>query len=166
MKKVFFIVGIILIVVFIIIQFIKPSGNASPVIVADNISAKYFVPDEVNEILKVSCYDCHSNTTIYPWYSKVQPVAWYLDNHIVDGKKHLNFDEFSTYALHKQYKKFKEIKQMVHDGEMPLYSYTLLHWKSALDTAQRKSMENWATDGINQLESLYPFDSLHVKKSF
>ena len=84
----------------------------------------------------------------------------------MDGKKHLNFDEFVTYPLHKQFKKFKEIKQMVHDGEMPLYSYTLLHWKAALDTGKRTIIENWATDGLNQLEALYPFDSLHLKKSF
>lgn len=159
-------IGILLIVSFIIIQFFRTTPNASPVIIANNISSKYFVPDEVQEILKISCNDCHSNTTVYPWYSKVQPVSWFLDDHIVDGKRHLNFDEFVTYPLNKQYKKFKEIKQMVHDGEMPLYSYTLLHWKAALDTTKRKVIENWANDGLNQLEVMYPFDSLHQKKSF
>ena len=166
MKRTFSIIGILLIVLFIIIQFFRVSSNASPVVIANNITSKYFVPDEVQEILKISCNDCHSNTTVYPWYSKVQPLAWYLDKHIVDGKKHLNFDEFVTYPLHRQYKKFKEIKQMVHDGEMPLYSYTLLHWKAALDTGARKIIENWSMDGINQLEVMYPFDSLHAKKSF
>lgn len=166
MKRIFFTIGILLIVAFIIIQFIKPTKNAAPVIVANKIESKYFVPDEVKEILKVSCYDCHSNTTVYPWYSKVQPVAWYLNNHIMDGKKNLNFDEFSTYSLSRQYKKFKKIKELVRDGEMPLYAYTLLHRNAALGTGEKAKMENWADDAINQLETLYPFDSLHVKKSF
>jgi hypothetical protein len=166
MKKKLSFIGILIIVLIIIIQFIKPSPNASPVIIANNISSKYFIPEEVHAILKNSCYDCHSNTTDYPWYSRVQPLAWYLDNHIVDGKKHLNFDEFVNYPLHTQYKKFNKIKELVHDGEMPLYSYTLLHWKAALDSAQKTTIIDWATNGINQLEALYPFDSLHLKKSF
>ncbi|MEO6818373.1 MAG: heme-binding domain-containing protein [Ginsengibacter sp.] len=166
MKKALSIFGVLLIVAFIFIQFMRPSPNAFPITVADNITSKYFVSDEVQNILKISCNDCHSNKTIYPWYSKVQPIAWFLDDHITDGKRHLNFDEFATYSLSKQYNRFKKISQMVHDGEMPIYSYTLIHWNAKLDNGQRTIIENWASDGINQLEKLYPFDSLHVKNVF
>ena len=101
-----------LVVALVVIQFIKPDKNISN----DNtygITTKYDVPAEVNEILKVSCNDCHSNLTRYPWYSNIQPVAWWLDHHVTDGKKHLNFSEFTKRPIAFQNHKLKETVEMV-----------------------------------------------------
>jgi transposase len=93
----------------IVIQFFRPARNAEPEIAANQIAASYPVPNDVQQVLKASCYDCHSNTTVYPWYSNIQPVAWFLSNHIADGKRQVNFSKFATYSPRRQYKKFKEI---------------------------------------------------------
>src|SRR6187549_2563283 len=113
----------ILLLVFIIIQFIRPEKNKAEGISKNDISTLYPVPANVQSILKTSCYDCHSNNTVYPWYSKIQPFAWWLNNHIQDGKKDLNFSEFASYRIRKQYKKLEEINELVKEGEMPLDSY-------------------------------------------
>ena len=88
MKKVL----VVLVVVLVLLQFYRPTKNVATEVSANAIDQHYTVPDNVDKLLRVSCYDCHSNNTVYPWYSNVQPVALWLDDHIRDGKKHLNFD--------------------------------------------------------------------------
>ena len=114
LKKILIALGIVL----IIIQFFRPDKNDSNDLTYD-ISTKYDVPNDVNHLLQVSCNDCHSNKTEYPWYSNVQPVAWWLDHHVDDGKKHLNFSEFTKRPLFVQNHKFDEIIEMVEEKEMP-----------------------------------------------
>ena len=163
MRKILKTVLIILLIAFIIIQFIKPPENHSGEIPANQITARHEVPENVQQILKVSCYDCHSNTTNYPWYSQVQPFAWFLNDHIVEGKRELNFSTFSTYSAMRRYKKFKEIGKEVKDDEMPLFSYTLIHRGAVLNNEQRLAIENWAASSIKEMEGQYPADSLSKK---
>ena len=95
-RKALVIVGRILIVVlalFIILQFIRPDRNHSVGESSNAIQTKYPVPSDVHDLLRRSCFDCHSNNTVYPWYSYVEPVGWFLNNDITDGKRELNFDE-------------------------------------------------------------------------
>ena len=160
MKKILKTLLIILLIAFIIIQFIRPIKNAGEEIAANQIAAIQPVPEDVQQILKVSCYDCHSNTTHYPWYSKIQPVAWFLNDHIVEGKKEVNFSIFATYPIYRRYKKFKEIAKEVKDGDMPLFSYTLLHQDASLNTDKKLLIENWAANAMKEMEAKYPADSL------
>ena len=104
MKKFFKRFLLLLLLVFIGIQFFRPAKNKSEGISANDITAKYAVPDDVKAILKTSCYDCHSNNTNYPWYSNIQPVAWWLKDHIDEGKRELNFSEFASYRIGRQYR--------------------------------------------------------------
>ena len=160
MKKVLKTALVIIIIAFIVIQFIRPSENAGEEIAANQITAVQQVPDDVQQILKVSCNDCHSNTTHYPWYSKIQPVAWFLNDHIVEGIKELNFSEFANYPTYRRYKKFKEIGKEVKDGDMPMFSYTLLHRDASLNADQKLLIENWAANAMKEMEAKYPADSL------
>lgn len=160
MKKILKTVLIVLLIAFIIIQFIRPSENAGEEIAANQITAVQQVPADLQQMLKVSCYDCHSNTTVYPWYSKIQPVAWFLDDHIVEGIKELNFSEFATYPVYRRYKKFKEIGKEVKDGDMPIFSYTVLHRDASLNADQKLLIENWAANAMKDMEAKYPADSL------
>ncbi len=164
MKKVLKTVLIIIVIAFIVIQFIRPSKNAGEEIASNQIAAVQQVPEDVQQILKVSCNDCHSNTTHYPWYSKIQPVAWFLDDHIVEGKKELNFSIFATYPIYRRYKKFKEISKEVKDGDMPIYSYTLLHRDALLSADQKLLIQNWAANAMKEMETKYPADSLAKPK--
>ena len=160
MKKVLKIVLIIIIIIFIIIQFIRPTKNAGEEIAANQITAVQQVPDDVQQILKVSCYDCHSNTTYYPWYSKIQPITWFLDDHIVEGKKELNFSEFANYPTYRRYKKLKEIGKEVKKGDMPISSYTLVHRDASLNADQKLLIENWVANAMKEMEAKYPAGSL------
>ena len=160
MKKILKTVLIVLLIAFIVIQFIRPSKNAGEEIAANQITAVQQVPGDVQQLLKVSCYDCHSNTTHYPWYSKIQPVAWFLNDHIVEGKKELNFSEFANYPVFRRYKKFKETGKEVKDGDMPIFSYTLLHRDASLNADQKLLIETWAANAMKEMEAKYPADSL------
>ncbi|MEO6231840.1 MAG: heme-binding domain-containing protein [Ferruginibacter sp.] len=107
MKKILKSIGYVLLVGLIIIQFFRPTKNIdiSGNLKDNDISKAYYVPKDVTTILETSCYDCHSNNTAYPWYSKLQPVAWWLQDHIDEGKKEINFSEFATYRIGRKYKK-------------------------------------------------------------
>jgi len=96
---------LIIIVILIGIQFIRPAKNQSADVLTSDISHAYSVPQNVSVILKKACNDCHSNNTAYPWYAEVQPVAWWLNHHIEEGKNELNFNEFAAYAIPKEYHK-------------------------------------------------------------
>ena len=157
LKKILIGLGLLI----IIIQFIRPDKNDSNDL-TNGISNKYQVPSEVNQLLQVSCNDCHSNKTRYPWYANVQPVAWWLNNHVVDAKKHLNFSDFTKKPLFVQNHKFDEIIEMVGDKEMPLPSYTNfgLHSEADLSDDQRKMIVDWAKAQMDYLKKTYPADSL------
>lgn len=152
-------------ILLIIIQFIRPDKNDSNDLTND-ISIKYRVPAEVKNLLAVSCNDCHSNKTQYPWYAHVQPMGWWVNNHIVEGKKHLNFSEFTKKPLFVQNHKLEEIIEMVEDKEMPLPSYTNfgLHAEADLSDEQRKMIIDWAKKQMTHLKETYPADSLVFPK--
>ncbi len=164
MRKIIRIVLIVIIIVFIIIQFIRPAKNSGEEIAANEITAKFTVPENVQPVLKASCYDCHSNTTKYPWYWNMQPGAWILSNHFNDGKRQVNFSVFSTYPAYKQYKKFQEISDQVKKGDMPLSSYTLIHRDAILSAEQKLALEDWAANSMKEMENRFPPDSLKRKK--
>ncbi|MEP7237345.1 MAG: heme-binding domain-containing protein [Ferruginibacter sp.] len=154
----------ILLLIFIIIQFIRPAKNKSEGISNTDISKIYPVPGDVQTILKTSCYDCHSNNTIYPWYAKIQPVAWWLNNHIQDGKKDLNFSEFANYRIRRQYVKLQQINDLVKKDEMPLDSYLWIHKYAKLSEQQKLTIANWVVAVRDTIKENYPADSLVSKK--
>ena len=137
-------IGIGLLVILVLIQFIRPSKNQSVSASNGSIVNAMQVPVAVQDILKASCYDCHSNNTEYPWYSNIQPVGWWLANHVNEGKEHLNFDEFMTYDPKRAAKKLEEIVEVVEKQEMPLKSYTIIHKDAVLSADQQKLLTDWA----------------------
>ena len=151
---------IIMLIAFLVIQFFRPDKNVSAAVAVNDISTKYAVPADVNTILKASCYDCHSNNTSYPWYNNIQPVAWYLANHVKEAKKELNFNEFASYKVAKQYRKLEEIINEVEMDEMPIESYTLIHGGTKLTMDQKSKLINWATVLRDTIKTRYPADSL------
>ena len=161
LKKIFW----VLLIVLLLIQFYpKPTKNSSEIISTNDITAIHNVPADVQQVLKTSCYDCHSNNTAYPWYSRMQPVAMWLGNHINEGKRELNFSEFGSYTIGKQYRKLDALNEEVKEGEMPLTSYTLIHWDAKLDDAKKLLVANWANALRDSMKANYPADSLARKK--
>jgi hypothetical protein len=111
---------------------------------ANDITRHYSIPENVQEILKRSCTDCHSNHTNYPWYSNIQPVGWWLQYHIDEGKHELNFSEFATYTPKRQHHKMEETIEMIEQNEMPLNSYLWIHHDAKLNDADKKTLIDWA----------------------
>ena len=130
-------------VILIGIQFFQPLRNQSDEVTSSHIERVYNVPQNVKAILTQSCYDCHSNNTRYPWYSRIQPGAWYMARHIKKGKEELNFSTFGEYSARKQRNKFRAMAGQVKDGEMPLSSYTLIHRNAVLSQDDKQVLINW-----------------------
>ena len=160
MKIFFKRVFIFLLITFLILQFFRPQKNLSTEVAINDITTKYEIPADVHAVLKTSCYDCHSNNSTYPWYNNIQPVAWYLADHIKEGKKEINFNEFASYKIAKQYRKLEEIINQVEMEEMPLESYTLIHGGAKINVAQKTMIINWATVLRDTIKASYPADSL------
>ena len=133
-----------LVIVLIVIQFVQPPKNRSAEILPTDLTKTINVPDSVQRILRISCYDCHSNNTNYPWYSTIQPIGWMLARHIKDGKADLNFSEFGSYSLRRKISKLNEIEKSITDKTMPLGSYTLLHNNARLSQEDKKLLSNWS----------------------
>jgi Haem-binding domain len=134
-----------LLIVLILIQFIQPTQNKSREILSTDLTKTINVPENVQSILKTACYDCHSNNTRYPWYSRLQPFGWLLARHIKNGKVELNFSEFDSYSLRRQVSKLNEITNSTKDGTMPLGSYTMIHPKARLSGNEKELLIDWAT---------------------
>ena len=154
---------LLLLLVFIVIQFFHPLPNSDGD-ESGTIANVFPVSDTLQAILKTSCYDCHSNHTNYPWYAKIQPVDWWLDHHVKEGKAELKFSIFAAYSPRRQYRKFEEIMEQVKADEMPVYAYTLPHPEAALDASQKELLITWSSAMRDTLEQHHPMDSLVRKK--
>ena len=146
-------VGIV--IVLILIQFIRPAKNEGGGKAGGDISQVVSLPTTIGSKLKASCYDCHSNHTEYPWYSRVQPVGWWLANHIKEGKAELNFNEFGSYSKRRQLSKLKGIGESIKDGSMPLSSYLWIHRDANLSAADKKAIIDWAEETRDSLTKIY-----------
>ncbi|MBR9916073.1 MAG: heme-binding domain-containing protein, partial [Algicola sp.] len=144
--KILKIIAIVLLVAFVGIQFIPTTRNQSEVVPKTDFILVNDVPNDIKNKLQVSCYDCHSNNTIYPWYNKVQPVAWFLEDHIKEGKAELNFNEWDDYSNRRKNSKLKSIINQIESGEMPLDSYTLIHGNAKLSESEKKLLIEYMSD--------------------
>ncbi len=142
---------VVVLVVFIAIQFIKPARNISGQVLPTDVTKTINIPDKVLDVFKNSCYDCHSNNTRYPWYVNLQPMSWIMARHISNGKKDLNFSEFGSYSVRKQESKLKAIASQVKDSEMPISSYTIMHTDAKLSKEQKELIIDWATSTKDSL---------------
>jgi len=138
------IVVIVLAVAFALIQFVRIDRSNPPIVAENTIEATAAVPADIQQILSRSCNDCHSNKTVYPWYTQVAPVSWWLRDHIDEGRRELNFSEFASYSPRKKGKKLEEVCEQVRSNEMPLPSYLIIHRDAALNENDKNALCDWA----------------------
>jgi hypothetical protein len=135
---------IALLVILVVIQFIRPERNTSAeLITATDVSKVHPIPQDVHDLLIKKCYDCHSNTTKYPWYVNIQPVGLWLAHHVDEGKGELNFSEFAAYDKKKADHKLEELLEVVEDESMPLSSYTALHPETKITAEDKTLISTW-----------------------
>ncbi len=136
-------IGITLIVVLVGLQFIPTRSNKNTNVSSSDFVQTFNVPENVRQMIVTSCYDCHSSTTNYPWYSKIQPVGWFLEKHISQGMEELNFSEFESYSARKQKSKLKSMVKQIGNNEMPLTSYTFIHRDARLSQKDKKVLMDY-----------------------
>ena len=148
--------GGLLLFLLVIIQFFRPEKNTSDYISINKVSNAFETPLEVDNILERSCSDCHSNNSDYPWYTEIQPVSWWIDHHIEEGKEHFNSDEFKNYSVKRQHHVMDEIIGEIESGEMPFDSYVWLHPGTALSIQEKEMLVNWCKGIMGEIESAHP----------
>jgi hypothetical protein len=155
-----------LVALLVILQFIRSEKNLSDERTND-ITTRYKMPENINTILAAACNDCHTNKTRYPWYSSVQPLSWWMSQHVKHGKQHLNFSEFTKRKIAVQNHKLEEIVEMVQEKEMPIPSYTWLgaHGDANLTDEQRLAIIDWSKAQMDSLKRVYPADSLLLRRN-
>jgi hypothetical protein len=141
--KIVKIIALVFLILFIGIQFAPTSRNQSDVVPKSDFMLINDVPKDIKNKLQISCYDCHSNNTAYPWYNKVQPAAWFLESHIKKAKAELNFSEWADYSDRRKRSKLKSIISQVEDDEMPLSSYTIIHKDAKFSKGDKKKINEW-----------------------
>ena len=129
---------IILIVILIAIQFI-PVDKTNPKVTAD-----LDAPLEIRSVFKTSCYDCHSNETVWPWYSNIAPVSWLVASDVNDARAHLNFSEWENLSRKDRVKMKEEIWEEIADEKMPLWKYNILHPEANLTQKDKDLIRDWA----------------------
>lgn len=131
----------LLVVAFVFIQFYRPDITPRQVDVS-NSDLLMNIPG-APAMVRSACYDCHSNESVLPWYAAVNPVGIFVRNHIIEGRKHLNFSLVLDYPTDKKIKKLNECAEMLREELMPLKSYTWMHSDARLSTEEREEMAHW-----------------------
>lgn len=153
-------IGIGFVIILLAAQFIQPHERKSSIEPLSELAKVYPITKEVKDIMAKACNDCHSNHTDLPWYTKIQPIGWWINHHVEEGVEELNFDEFTRYKARKKFHKMEEMVEMVEEGKMPLNSYTWMHSEAMLSKAEKQVLVDWANTVIFQIKSTYPPDSL------
>ncbi|WP_286751644.1 MULTISPECIES: heme-binding domain-containing protein [Sphingobacterium] len=139
----------VFLLLFVLVQFYRPEKNISAVPGGTMFEKSFRPAPNVSALLQVSCYDCHSNTTRYPWYSEVQPFGWLMANHVKEGKEKLNFDELAGYGPRKTSSKINQIIHQIQEGKMPLKSYTAIHRNADLNQQERQILIDYFNTKLN-----------------
>ncbi len=134
MKKLFGYLGLGIIALFVIIQLV-PYGRQHtnpPVVKEPNWGSP-----EARQVAQRACFDCHSNETVWPWYSNVAPISWLLQNHVDEGRQRLNFSDWTGQVRRGRRTEdaLRAIKESVLEGEMPMDQYVLIHPEAKLSSA-------------------------------
>lgn len=135
----------------VIIQFI-PSNL--PEVIADNpndLLLNNDVPENIESMLRESCYDCHSNETVYPWYSYVAPVSFLVSKDTREGRSELNFSNWNELNKIEKTEMLDEISEEVEEGEMPMKIYPITHPDAKLSDGDRAEIVAWAEDLADSL---------------
>lgn len=136
---------------FVILQFIP---NTYPEVVKSNehdLILTGNLPVEIEQILRTSCYDCHSNETKYPWYAYIAPVSWLLVRDVKQGRNNLNFSEWDSLKSRDKIKLLDDIAEEVDEGNMPMPIYLITHGEASLDDNQKQILAGWTEEMMNDI---------------
>jgi hypothetical protein len=154
MKKILVYSAGFLLLCLITVQFItfntvqNPNSKAVDMLTITNPST------EVTFLVKNACYDCHSNTTAFPWYYKIAPVSWMINSHISEALENVNFSDWSDFNREDQIGILKSCSEKIEENEMPLFTYKIMHPLARLDEKEKALITNWIKSFIIHNENL------------
>lgn len=132
-----------LLAVFVVLQFFQIDKTNPPQDDQQDLIAAVSPPTDVSNLLQQACYDCHSHQTEYPWYASIQPVGWWLKQHIDEGREHLNFSAWTQYEADKKAHKAEEAAEEIEESHMPIKPYLFTHPEARLSDEQRERLTHW-----------------------
>ncbi|KAB8153168.1 cytochrome C [Kordia sp. TARA_039_SRF] len=136
-------VAVLALIALVILQFFGPERNEGDITDLEPFIAETNPPASVQASLKVACYDCHSSNTRYPWYSNIEPISYWMADHVAHGKDELNFSEWSSYSIKRKDHKLEEIVEEIEEGHMPIASYLWTHGDAKLSETQIQEITDW-----------------------
>ena len=148
MKKKLKWAGIGLLALLVVIQFFPPDRTNPPVDPSATVQAHLDVPPNVDAIFKRSCYDCHSNESVWPWYSHVAPVSWIVAGDVHDARHFMNLSEWAKYKPGRVASLLEQICDETSGGDMPLKSYAFMHPQAKLSPDDIDALCAW-TDSLS-----------------
>ena len=129
----------------ILIQVIQPGRTNPPVVASRSLQAHVDVPPEVRTVLKRSCYDCHSSETVWPWYSYVAPVSWYIAHDVNVGRSHVNFQDWEAQVNEQEGKEHLGLTcKLIREGTMPPADYRVMHKGSDVSPEETNAVCAWS----------------------
>ncbi len=136
-----------IIIAMVALQFVPVTRDNPPV------SGDFSGDPEVKQVLRQSCYDCHSHETTWPWYSGIAPVSWLVASDVEEGREKLNFSNWSALLADDKKSLKKEIWKEIEGGEMPLKIYLLLHSGAKLSETDKSVIRRWVEGGATPSET-------------
>jgi hypothetical protein len=147
LKKITFVVVLLLVAM----QFYSPTKNISPGKHTEVFVRETNPSAQLKTLFETSCYDCHSNNTVYPWYNNIAPISYWIASHVDEGKEHLNFSTWDTYSMDKKTHLLDELEKEVQKAEMPLTEYTWIHADAKLSDREVRNIVTW----VKQTQIIY-----------
>jgi hypothetical protein len=137
------VIGVV--VVLALIQFVPVNRTNPPSIASRSLEAHEHVPADVLQVMKRSCYNCHSNETVWPWYSHVAPVSWYVARDVKVARGHVNLQDWEAQINPKEGKEHLGlICKLVREGKMPPADYRFIHKEAELSATEINSVCAWS----------------------
>lgn len=131
---------LILLAIAVVAQFFQPDRTVPAIVPANDMLVMTHAPAEIKTLVQGACYDCHSNTTTYPWYASITPVNFWLQDHINEGREKMNFSRWNEPASREE---AYECAEVLREGEMPPSNYAFIHGHATLTEAQRGQLVVW-----------------------
>jgi hypothetical protein len=135
MRRTIRVILIAIVMLLILGQLMPPEISNPPTNPAATFEAVAKPSPAMAAILQRACHDCHSNNTVWPWYSRYAPASWLVADDVKKGRAHLNLSEWANYGPEMSAEKLRGICSEARGGEMPLWQYRLLHSEAKLSAA-------------------------------
>jgi len=135
----------LVVVLFIINSF---PVNMSNLPITSDIKA----PNDVKKILRESCYDCHSNETIWYWYTDYAPISWLITHDVNEGREYLNFSTWDKYSVSEKKELLTDSIETIQEGEMPMKIYEIMHPDSKINKEELNTLITWINKEYGKIE--------------